>query len=378
MYLKRLGLEQFRCYQRADILLGPGLHVLAGPNASGKTSVLEAIYLLASTKSHRTNSDRDLVKFGAEWGRVTGEFHTTQRGELTVRVTLRAMNGDSGPRKTIEVNSVPRRRFADIIGQTAVVIFGPDDLNLIKGPPGGRRHYLNAGISQVRPAYLDDLMRYRRALRQRNECLKAHFNDPDMAEVLCAWDVQLVDCAANVSAGREDFIRALAPHLKAIHRDLSGQTEDIEIRYDSDLSEAVGINEKRALMRELLEGALDRDLRLGRTSRGPHRDDIDLTIDGKSVRTFGSQGQQRTAALALSLAEARVIEQWSGETPIVLLDDCLSELDETRARRALELTRSVEQVIVTTASWDRLLDEYAQSARVHTVGGGQIGEGGAE
>jgi len=381
VYLKSLGLEHFRCYDRLDIDFGPGLHILVGGNAGGKTSILEAIYLLASTKSHRTAQDRQLIQWEHDWARAGGQFETGAAGSVSLRVTLRngksATNTD-GPAKIVEVNSVPRRRFSDIIGQAAVVLFGPDDLSLIKGSPRVRRRFLNAGISQVRSAYVDDLMRHRRALRQRNECLKRHASERSQAEILCAWDSQLVESAASVSQAREEFVQDLGRHVRTIHQALSADQEEIEIAYDSDLGKAVGRSEKRDMMRELLERSFDRDVALGRTSRGPHRDEIDVTIGGQSVRSFGSQGQQRTAALALTLAQAQVIEEWRREAPILLLDDCLSELDEARARKVLELTQSVQQVIVTTASWDRLLEEYSSGARVFDVSHGTVQERGAD
>ena len=370
MYLKRLGLEQFRCYDRLSIDFGPGLSVLAGANASGKTSVLEAIFLLATTKSHRTSSDRELVQWGQDWARAGGVFQTDQRGEVSLRVTLHDRRRDSdanGSRKTIEVNSVPRRRLAQIVGQTSVVLFGPDDLELVKGSPGTRRRFMNTAIAQVRPAYLADLMRYRRAVRQRNECLKSIVARGLPDEMLYPWDSQLIQSAAQLSMDRAEFVRALAPHVRHVHQRLSAGSEQIDIEYNSDLAQAHSLSESRDLMQELMQVGLARDKALGRTSRGPHRDDIIVRMAGKSVRTFGSQGQQRTAALSLKLAEATVVREWSHESPIVLLDDCLSELDTQRAREVLALTHSVQQVIVTTAAWDRLLQEYATAATVFDV-----------
>jgi len=370
VYLKRLGLEQFRCYDRLSIDFGPGLSVLAGANASGKTSVLEAIFLLATTKSHRTSSDRELVQWGQDWARAGGVFQTDQRGEVSLRVTLHDRRRDSdanGSRKTIEVNSVPRRRLAQIVGQTSVVLFGPDDLELVKGSPGTRRRFMNTAIAQVRPAYLADLMRYRRAVRQRNECLKSIVARGLPDEMLYPWDSQLIQSAAQLSMDRAEFVRALAPHVRQVHQRLSAGSEQIDIEYNSDLAQAHSLGESRDLMQELMQVGLARDKALGRTSRGPHRDDIIVRMAGKSVRTFGSQGQQRTAALSLKLAEATVVREWSHESPIVLLDDCLSELDTQRAREVLALTHSVQQVIVTTAAWDRLLQEYATAATVFDV-----------
>jgi len=378
VYLRSLGLEQFRCYERADIQLGPGLNVLVGPNASGKTSVLEAIYLLAVTKSHRTSSDRELIRWEQPWGRVTGVFRGHDGRDVELRVTLaRKANGgggDKSPRKTIEVNQVPRRRLAETIGQVAVVLFGPDDLALIKGPPSTRRRFLNAGIAQVRPAYLADLLRYRQALRQRNEHLRLVRRGMGDPALLGAWDAPLAESGARLATARAEFCRTLAPEVEQIHYDLSGHTERLQVSYRSDLGEAFDVQSRRALLRELLQRNVDRDIALGRTLSGPHRDELLVELEGRPLRDFGSQGQQRTAALSLTLAQAKAMQQWGQEAPIVLLDDCLSELDETRARRVLQLTESVEQVIVTTASWDRMLQELAGNARVYDVSAQAIRE----
>ncbi len=379
MHLKTLGLEHFRCYQRVEIDFGPGLHFLLGDNASGKTSVLEAIHLLAMTKSHRTATDRELIAWNEEWARATGVFQTQRQRELSLRVTLHQpqrgrASVDAGPRKTVEVNAVPRRRLSDIIGQVAVVVFGPDDLSLIKGPPSVRRHFLNAAISQVRPPYLADLVRYRRALRQRNECLKRLQGSPASHELVRSWDGALIEAGARVATARADFVHALSAHVHTTHYQLSDGREEIELRYAGDLAEARDLPERQAMMREWLTRDLERDIGLGRTLRGPQRDELHFSLGGKSLRTYGSQGQQRTAALSLSLAEARVVQDWCAESPIVLLDDCLSELDEHRARRILELTSAVEQMIITTATWAPVFGEFTHHGRTFAVRSGRVEE----
>jgi DNA replication and repair protein RecF len=379
VYLQELVLEHFRCYERLEVELGPGLHILVGANACGKTSLLEAVHLLAVTKSQRTACDRELIAWGQDWGRVAGKLRGEDHRATALRVTLgqkRASSGgeDCNPRKMVEVNGVPRRRLSDIIGQATVVMFGPDDLSLAKGPPGVRRRLLNTAIGQVRGSYLADLVRYRRALRQRNEVLRYARADSQQRSLLPGWDVQLAEAGARVATARADFITALAPHAQRLHHELSAGAESLELKYRGDLAEAFDVEGRRVTMRDLLAGGLERDLGVGRTVRGPHRDELEMLVNGKPVRVYGSQGQQRTAALSVTLAEAMVMLEWTRESPIVLLDDCLSELDETRARRVLGLTGQVEQMIVTTASWDRLLGEYAQAARVFDVAGGQVVE----
>jgi DNA replication and repair protein RecF len=352
---------------------------LVGANACGKTSLLEAVHLLAVTKSQRTACDRELIAWSQDWGRVSGKVRGEDGRATTLRVTLGQRRGSGGgedcnPRKVVEVNGVPRRRLSDIIGQATVVMFGPDDLSLAKGPPGVRRRLLNTAIGQVRGTYLADLMRYRRALRQRNEVLRFARGDSKQRSLLPGWDVQLAETGARVATARADFVTALAPHAQRLHHELSAGAERLELKYRGDLAEAFDVEGRRVAMRELLATGVERDLGVGRTVRGPHRDELEMVVNGKPVRVYGSQGQQRTAALSVTLAEAMVMQEWTRESPIVLLDDCLSELDETRARRVLGLTGQVEQMIVTTASWDRLLGEYAHASRVFDVGGGQVAE----
>jgi len=374
VHIHALKLEHFRCYARLDLDLGPGLHILVGPNAGGKTSVLEAVGLLALTKSHRTSQDKELVQWGQEWARIDGAFTSGAGRPLSLRATIRssARGEPNAPRKTMELNRVPRARAADIVGQVPIVVFGPEDLGLVKGPPSGRRRFLNEAIAQIKPGYLADLMRYRRALRQRNECLKTIRRDPSARELLDAWDVPLVEGGAAIATGRAQFVASLEAEAERSHHRLSNGRERLQIKYTGDLAECSDLATRRDRFREALRTSVDRDLTLGRTAIGPHRDELDILVGGKSLRTYGSQGQQRTAALSLTLAEAAVIYQWREEAPIVLLDDCLSELDSHRAKEMLGLSHTAEQMLVTTASWDPLLDQFAADARVYDVGDGLV------
>jgi len=374
VYVKTLRLEHFRCYEQLSLELGPGLHIMVGPNASGKTTVLEAIGVLALTKSHRCSQDRELVRFKAEWTRAAAEFGRADGRGIGLRVTVReSVRADSGSsRKTFEVNGVPRRRVTEVVGQVPVVMFGPEDLGLVKGPPSGRRRFLNEAISQVRPGYLADLMRYRRGLRQRNECLKRVRKEGSCRELVDAWDGALVESGAAVAGAREEFVRAMAPHSDRAHHRLSNGRERLVIAYKGDLAGMADMAIRRDRLRELLRSGIERDIALGRTAMGPHRDELDILVAERSLRTYGSQGQQRTAALSLVLAQAAVMSQWRDEPPIILLDDCLSELDADRARAMLELSRNAEQMIVTTAAWEPVLDEFAVGARVYDVGDGTV------
>lgn len=366
-------MRDFRCYQQVELNLSAGVNVFVGPNASGKTSLVEAILVLATTKSPRTTSDRQLVRWEASWGAVSGEFHCDRGSLVSISVMLRgpaeqAEAPDASlpsvltTPKRIEMNGVVRDSVLQVIGQAPAVLFSPDDLQLVKGEPKVRRRFLNTAISQLTPRYLDDLLRYRRALRQRNELLKQMQAGQASGRDLAPWTTQLVQTGARISADREQFIGALSQEAADLHAALSGQTERLRLRYDSVLNGADDPEQRAVAFREALERSHQQETQRGVTVVGPQRDEMVIEVDGYSVRQFASQGQQRTAALSLKLAEARVMQQRHGESPVLLLDDCLSELDSHRARQVLAVAEQFEQTLLTSAGIDQVLRESNCSA----------------
>ncbi len=348
-----------RCYQQLTLDLPPGQNLFLGPNASGKTSLLEAILLLATTKSPRTTYDRELVQWGRAWGQAAGRFEFDSDPPRAIAVTLLGQGssntaGEAPPSyltgaKCVQIDGQVANSVARVVGQAPAVLFTPDDLDVVKGPPGVRRRLLNMAISQITPRYLADLHRYRRALQQRNELLKQMAQHKADGASLAPWTSQLVEAGVRISADREQFLSQLRPVATQLQSQLTGDTEQLDICYSSTLAGAGDEEQREAVFREQLERQFDRELQRGATQVGPHRDDVEITADGRSLRRFGSQGQQRTAALALKLAEAQVIGQRRGELPILLLDDCFSELDKRRAGWLLELLGSFQQVLVTSA-----------------------------
>jgi len=361
--------------------LPPGPTLFVGPNASGKTSLLEAILLLATTRSPRTTYDRELVQWGRAWGQAAGRFEFDSGSPRAIAVTLQGQGssnstGEPPPSyltgaKCVQIDGQVANSVARVVGQAPAVLFTPDDLEIVKGSPGVRRRLLNVAIAQITPRHLADLHRYRRALSQRNELLKQVAQDKADGAMLAPWTSQLVEAGVRISADREQFLSQLSPVAAQLQSQLTGDTEPLDICYSSSLAEAGDDQQREAVFREQLERQFDRELQRGATQVGPHRDDVEISIEGRSLRRFGSQGQQRTAALSLKLAEAQVIGQRRGELPILLLDDCFSELDNRRAGWLLELLGSFQQVLVTSAAATESLRK-AYWASWYELEGGEV------
>ena len=374
MYITKLALENFRIYPELQLEFPMGLTIIVGPNASGKTALLEAIYVLATTKSPRTRIDRQMVRWGEAYSRLHGEFVSAQEGTTEISVVLPgagAGEDGSGPDgKRIKVNGTSIERVADVIGRVAVVIFTTEDVAVVKGSPGNRRRFLNVAIAQLRPRYLDDVQRYRRALGQRNEVLKQIRQGDTARHTLDAWNQQLLDAGARLAMDRREFVDTLNQAAGPLHGELTDKDERLALTYEGDLAEAEDEQNARRCFEELLARHEDRDVALGYSSVGPHRDDLGMTANETPLRKYGSQGQQRTAALSLKLAQAEVVMSWRGEPPLVLLDDCLSELDERRSRHVLELAGKLQGLIITSPVLTELL--AAQDGELLRVSDGRI------
>ncbi|MCE5237032.1 DNA replication/repair protein RecF [bacterium] len=369
MHLTRLTLTNFRVYEQLQLELQRGLSAFIGPNAAGKTSLLEAIHVLATTKSPRTNSDAELVQWGANICRIEGGFVTHDGRALRLAVGLDASAGVGALGRRLEVEGEAVSGPRDFIGRATVVMFTPDDLAIIKGGPGLRRRFLNTAIAQLQPRYLDDLSRYKRALRQRNELLKTLGHGARPPAEAQAWTEQLVRSGAAVAVTRRRFIGALDVQAREVHRRIAGE-EELALSYVGELADCGEEDAAAEVFRARLEELGDLEVRRGTTLAGPHRDELHVAINDVPVRQFGSQGQQRTAALSLKLGQARVAQEWSDEPPLLLLDDCLSELDPARARAVLDLANTLDGLIVTTAKLDPVLAEHPEAV-FYDIGGGK-------
>jgi len=371
VYLRALTVENFRCHEAARFEFPPGLNVVLGPNASGKTSLLEAIYLLASTTSPRASNLRSLIRHGATWARVTGVFRRAG-ADLSLRVTIGDPSGGRTGATSLEVDGRPVTSAREVIGRAQAVLFWVGELAVVKGAPGDRRHFMNAAIGPMSARYLDDLMRYRRALRQRNELLKQFARGRTDGRLLAPWTHALVEAGAPITTDRASFVAALAAEAGPLHERLGAGAERLEVRYEPSVPLDSDAAPEDAFYARL-EETHAREVERGSTQAGPHRDDIALLVDGVDIRRFGSQGQQRTAALALKLAQARVAGVRTQTEPILLLDDCLSELDPDRGAAMLDLSADREQMIVTSACCPEHLAERLSGAHViDTAGRGPV------
>jgi len=330
MHLLELECYQFRCLR--DVRLEPRERVtlLQGNNAQGKTSVLEALLYAATSKSHRTNREMDLVTYGEHAFSVRAQ---ARRSDREVAVDANWWRGI----KRFKVNGVPQTRLSDILGKINVVLFSPEDIVLIKGTAAHRRRFLDMALSQVRPVYLHALQQYRQALRQRNELLRQPKPDP---ELLDTWDAQLAQHGTSLVHERAAFVARLADLATTAYERIASD-EKLGLTYRPDVAP------DQSLREALLKGRAS-DVHRGVTLRGPHRDEVDVRVAGQSARTFASQGQQKTAALALRLAEVELVKERSGEYPVLMLDEVLSELDKRRAERLFEAIDEQVQCLLTT------------------------------
>ncbi len=357
MRLLSLGLRNYRNYGRLDLEPGANLNVFLGRNGQGKTNLLESVALLALSSSPRARRDGDVVgPLGAE-ARVEAVVEANGR-RREIRYSL--VSDGERTRRRIEVDGAPRRAV-DLPGVFRVTLFWPDDLGLVKGGPELRRRFLNQMLVQAEPGYARDLAAYARVLEQRNSLLKqvaAGRQDP--AE-LGVWDSELARLGTGIAAARARAVTELAPVAAAAHTAISGG-ESLEIGY---------LGPPQNLL-EAVHKSLPEDLRRGSTSLGPHRDDLTIVLGGRDARAFASQGQQRSAVVSLKLAEATLVRDRSGESPVLLLDDVLSELDHDRRRALMDHLGEGSQVIVTSVEADFFPAGLISAAQVRCISEGRI------
>jgi DNA replication and repair protein RecF len=373
MRVAALELYDFRSWPTLSLTPGDGLNVLVGPNAQGKTNILEALYALATTKSHRTSRDADLVRFGAPAARVAATIAKESAGETLLELALGAP-GQGSAAKLVKVNHGKQPRVTDLLGHLNAVLFASTDLDIIRGEPAERRQFLNYEIAQVSPRYVLALAAYRRALEQRNRLLKDIRHGGSRPDSLEAWSGPLIEHGARLIERREQWVGALSVHAATIHRTLTDGAETLKIDYQRSVPTEgrTDFEEIHAAFTDALAKVRREELSRGQTALGPQRDDLIFRIgpDEESLvdaRTFGSQGQQRTVALALRLAERQLIEEQTGEAPIVLLDDVLSDLDETRRNQIFALALSGGQAFLTTTDVSALPLDAVRAATVFAV-----------
>ena len=403
MYLKHLTLINFRNYTRLELDLPARIHVLQGENAQGKTNLLESIYYLSTTWSPITSSDRQLINWAVDQEPIPHAdiriVFVREEKERTIEVTLvkeRQVGGDPAQmsfRRRIRLDGVPRRPL-DVVGQLKVVLFLPQDIALVDGPPVGRRHYLNVTLCQIDSVYCRSLSRYNRVITQRNALLRRIREGQASISELDYWDEQISKLGAYVLSRRLWAVRELGGEVEAIQRSLTGGQENLLLRYESTLErqqepvdkglplrsdaenaaqgEGEDIPHLEAAFLQAYRAVRSEEVARGVTIVGPHRDDLRFLVNGIDMTVFGSRGQQRTIALALKLAEVTLMYRQSGEMPILLLDDVISELDQGRRRFLLEEVSKAQQVFITTTDLAYYGREFLDKALLWRVSAGAI------
>lgn len=407
MYLTNLSLTNFRNYVRLELDFPGRLTLVQGANAQGKTSLLEAIYYLATSKSPHADADRELVNFLARedntrFVRIQGRVQHGRPGDSTeqLEVLLAPTNGDTTSySKRVRVNGVVRR-VLELIGRLRVVLFLPEDIELVTGPPSVRRRYLDIALCQIDPVYLRTLSTWNQVLAQRNALLRRLREQGGGPQQLEFWDEKLITLGSYLVTKRQWFITALdaaaGPRQRAltedrervyleyvpsvdVARDPFPVASQLSLRYEVVPESAPGgrgatQDDVQQAYRVQLAAVRPREIMAATTLLGPHRDELRFRVQGRDLRTYGSRGQQRTTTLALKLAEFEVMHAASGEPPILLLDDVMSELDVRRRAMLLHALEGVAQAVITTTDWDDFTPEFRSHARCLTVAEGRIVE----
>ena len=336
-WIKNIKIKNFRNYNQEEINLEKNINIFYGKNAQGKTNIIEAIFLCSLGKSFRAKKDNEMIKLNEENAIVEIEYEKSDRdGKIKIEI---------GNKKNIYLNGIKIKKLSELLGNLNIVIFTPDDINILKGGPQNRRRFLDIMISQLRPNYMHILNLYLKTIEQRNKYLrqiKEEHKDENLLEI---WDEKLAEYAVKIYEYRKEFIEKIIKKINIIHKNITNGEEQIELEYITECD-----NKEKYL--QLLKERRKLDIIKGFTTKGIHRDDFVIYINKKEIKIFGSQGQNRTAMLSLKLAELQVIYDEIGEYPILLLDDFMSELDRTRRKNFLENIEGTQVIITGTEKLD--------------------------
>lgn len=344
MIVKSLLLENFRNHKNTKILFSDRFNIIYGDNGQGKTNILEAIYLCASGRSHRTSKDAELVGFGCDSFSVTTYV---QNGGLDKEINI---NYFIDQKKQIKINDIPLKKIGALMGNLYAVLFSPEDLMIIKQGPAERRRFVDITLSQIKPSYFYNLQLLSKILKQRNILLKTLNCNTALIDTIDVWNIKLAEVAADIIIDRQNFAEVLSGLAKKQHNFLTYEKEIISFNYNPSFqfSESSKKSEIIDIYIKQLERCIKRDITLGYTSIGPHRDDYDILINNMSLKLFGSQGQQRSAVLSLKIAEIELFNSITGQFPVLLLDDVMSELDENRQKYLMDSINDVQTFITCT------------------------------
>lgn len=372
MYLKAIEIENYRNYASLAADFSPGINIFIGENAQGKTNLMEAIYVLALARSHRTNKDRELIKWDADFARIKGLVQDDE-SSFPLEISI------SKQGKKAKLNRIEQKRLSSYIGHLNVILFAPEDLTIVKGSPSERRRFIDREMGQMSPIYLYHLSQYQQVLRQRNQYLK-DLRDGGQSQDFLYLDVlteQLAVEASHVLKYRYQFIEKLEAWSNKIHRAITKGKEDLRISYKSSchFEDEVDKSDAEALFPLLMDqyqAKREQELYQQTSLLGPHRDDMVFYINDKPVQTYGSQGQQRTTTLSLKLAEIDMMKEMTGKNPILLLDDVLSELDDERQTYLLRAIQDTVQTFLTTTNLSGVKRDLIKNPRVFQISQGQI------
>ncbi|MBQ9461204.1 MAG: DNA replication/repair protein RecF [Clostridia bacterium] len=360
MFIKSISFENYRNLKTDIFFPAKGINVIYGDNAQGKTNLLECIWLFTGGRSFRGARENELVAFGTKYAKISLCFESEERGQ-GIEITI------SGGKRSAVLNDVPKKQMSQIIGSFCAVVFSPNHLSLIKNGPEERRNFIDAALCQIKPSYAVTLSRYKRALNERNALLKDIPKNRQLEDMLDVWDEKLAETGVKISAERRRYVKLLSGPAGGFYDGISSGRETLTLEYKSSLTEN-GEESPQELIKTMisaLEARRQEDIMCGYTTVGVHRDDLSVKINDRDARKFGSQGQQRSAVLAMKLAEAYVIGKERGEQPVILLDDVLSELDPSRQNYLLNKLEGM-QVFITCC------EEISDAGNIVKIENGKI------
>ncbi|MFW6281546.1 MAG: DNA replication/repair protein RecF [bacterium] len=364
MYLEKIFLKNYRNIKKNIIKLNPGINILIGDNGQGKTNFLESIYILGTGSSHRTNRDKELINWKKESTLIQVNL---VKKDYSIKISL--IDNTS---KKPKINDNPLEKFTELIGNLNVVLFSPEDLKLVKGSPANRRKFLNIEVSQVSSYYHKLLNKYNHVLKQRNNLLKNIRSNTSSNEMLEVWDEQLSELGAKIIKKRLEVIEKLKILARLNQRKITEGTENLSIEYKNSIKDNIEEeNDIKVIFKQNLVNNRNKEIERGYTITGPHRDDLIFKINEKDVRKFGSQGQQRTVALSLKLAELEFMKSEIGEYPILLLDDVFSELDKKRKNTLINVIKNNIQTIITSTDFEEF-ESFSNSIKYFKVNNGNL------
>ena len=342
MNIRSIELKNFRNYENLEISFDEGTNILFGDNAQGKTNILEAAYMSGTTKSHKGSRDREMIRFGEEEAHLKT---VVVRGGREYQIDMHLKKNRA---KGIAIDKIPIKKASELFGILNIVFFSPEDLNIIKNGPAERRRFLDSELCQLDRIYLADLTNYNKILAQRNTLLKDMIYRPSLSDTMPVWDMQLIENGKKIIRRRKQFVDELREIVSDIHYRISGGKEELFLKYEPNIDDIFFEDE--------LSRAKEKDKKLCQTSVGPHRDDLLFSIGDVDIRKYGSQGQQRTSALSLKLSEIELVRKSISDTPVLLLDDVLSELDSSRQNYLLNNISDTQTIITCTG-----LDEFVRN-----------------